>query len=597
MFGKKRIYVLISAILLLFIILLGRMAQIQLTNTESFTDRNINLLEASVDQRTQAVVIDQGRGKFLDRNGELLTHFSLPSLVLFPFLKEMEWDAKAVASIIGVSEEALLHAIKEAKEPFIFGGSDPFELTENQMKRINELQIPGVFAVHKQFTRKEIPAEQLIGIVRENPVVLKERYGDRDLPINTMIGITGLQASFDEFILQEGETKLLYHVDARGGPLFGIDVKYIDPANPFYPVNVQTTIDIEIQQMIEALTDRHNIQNGGVVLLDVETNDILAMVSRPHLNENAPFDDEGSINFMLTPQIIGSVFKTVVAAAAIDLEMDLPTNTFNCSLTIRDEVDPNYNYGYLNLEESFAKSCNRTFALLAEEIQKQDPALLEKYAEKLSLTGINGWIGDVFHYSNFQQLPDEKAGRVFNKDEDRKDSNLVRLTGIGQHEVRATPLGVASMMATIARGGDRLMTRAVSDLTYKNNTNFFEFPVQKQDGDTISPYTAMKLQHLLREVVVHNEGTGRWFQGLPYEVAGKSGTAETGIEQNGIQLHNKWFAGYFPFKNPAYALVVVNLDVPSEEGGINPLFSDIVKGLYDLDQRRYQDMTAGKEAE
>ncbi len=587
-------YVLVCTIFLLLMILLGRLTQIQLIETENFTDRNINLLEASVDQRTQEVVIDQGRGKFLDRNGESLTHFSVPSLVLFPFLKEMEWNREAVARILGVSEAQLNQAIEKAKEPFIFGGNNPFVLTDHQMKSINDLQIPGVFAVHKQFTRKEIPAEQLIGIVRENPDVLKKRYGARDLPVNTVIGITGLQESFDEFILQEGETKLLYHVDAMGGPLFGIDVKYIDPANPFYPVNVQTTLDLEIQQMLESLTDKHKIQNGGVVLLDVETNDILGMVSRPHINEKAPFDDQGAINFMLTPQIIGSVFKTVVAAAAIDLEMDLPSKTYNCSLTIRDEVDPNFNYGYLNLEESFAKSCNRTFALLAEEIQKKDPTLLEKYAEKLSLTSLNGWVGDVFHYNDFRQLRDEKTGRVFSKEEDRTDSNLVRLTAIGQHEVRATPLGVASMMATIARGGEKLMARAVSDLNYKNNTNFFEFPVQKQEGETISPYTAMKLQHLLREVVVNNEGTGRWFQGLSYEVAGKSGTAETGIEKNGSQLHNKWFAGYFPFDNPKYALVVVNLGVPSDQGGINQLFSDIVQGLYNLDQKRNQENDAEK---
>lgn len=564
-------------------LLLVRIAQIQLFATESFSDKNINLLEASVEQRTQSVIIDQGRGKFFDRNGMAITHFTIPTLVLFPFLKEMEWDARAVAQIVGVSENALREAVHKAKDPIIFGGKEPLQLSENQVKRVNELQIPGVFAVHKQFTREEIPAEQLIGIVRENPKVLKDRYEHLNLPINTMIGITGLQESFDEFILQEGETKLLYHVDAKGGPLFGIDVKYMDPANPFYPVNAQTTIDLEIQELIEQIVDNHDIQNGGVVLLDVETNDIIAMASRPHLNESAPFKDEGVVNFMVTPQIMGSVFKTVVAAAAIDLELDLPSKTYNCSLTIRDEIDRNYDYRYLNMEESFAKSCNRTFALLAEEIQKKDPLILEEYAKKLSLLDINGWHGDVFHYSDFKQLKDEKPGRVFKHEADRTDSNLVRLTGIGQHEVRATPLGVASMIATIARGGEKKMARVVSELTYKNDTTLFEFPNLNIKGDTISPYTAMKLQHLLREVIVHVEGTGRWFQDLPYEVAGKSGTAETGIEENGVQLHNKWFAGYFPFEKPKYALVVVNLGVPDDQGGINPVFSEIVEGIYAIE--------------
>ena len=73
---------------------------------------------------------------------------------------------------------------------------------------------------------------------------------------------------------------------------------------------------------------------------------------------------------------------------------------------------------------------------------------------------------------------------------------------------------------------------------------------------------------------------GRAFR-LPYELAGKSGTAETGVIKNGEQLHHKWFAGYFPFQHPKYSLVVLNMNVPSDEGGINPLFGDIVTMVYE----------------
>lgn len=124
------------------------------------------------------------------------------------------------------------------------------------------------------------------------------------------------------------------------------------------------------------------------------------------------------------------------------------------------------------------------------------------------------------------------------------------------------------------------MVRVASKIEYKNSTSLIEFKEQKLEGDKIAPFTAMKLQRLLREVVLNEEGTGRWFKELPYEVAGKSGTAETGIMADGQQLHNKWFAGYFPYKNPKYALVAVNLEVTEDTGGVNPLFSDIVKEIY-----------------
>jgi len=93
----------------------------------------------------------------------------------------------------------------------------------------------------------------------------------------------------------------------------------------------------------------------------------------------------------------------------------------------------------------------------------------------------------------------------------------------------------------------------------------------------------MKLQKLLREVVVNEEGTGRGLQGLPFEVAGKSGTAETGIMDGEKQLLNKWFAGYFPFDKPKYALVAVNLGVDDSGGSVTPLYADMVKGLYELE--------------
>jgi penicillin-binding protein 4B len=158
---------------------------------------------------------------------------------------------------------------------------------------------------------------------------------------------------------------------------------------------------------------------------------------------------------------------------------------------------------------------------------------------------------------------------------------ISRISGIGQHEVRATPLSIANMMAAIARGGEKEMVRAVMSIQYQNGTEMTEFPQNRLEGERISSITAMKLQKLLREVVLNKEGTGRWFQDLPYTVAGKSGTAETGIFEGDYQLHNKWFAGYFPFENPKYALVTVNLGVQENEGGVNPLFADIVKAVYD----------------
>ncbi|GIN87073.1 penicillin-binding protein 4B [Heyndrickxia sporothermodurans] len=581
---KKRFIFLAIIIFCMNFLLIGRLVQVQLIETESYSKHHINLLKESVSQRTQEMIIDDGRGQFIDRNNQSLTFQEKPILVLFPFLKRLNWDIERVSDILNVSQSEILNELEAAKEPFIFHGRDPYILTETQMREINQLKIPGVFAVRKKYTEKSIPAAQLIGITGEDADTFLKRYPDKKGMQNQKIGITGLQKQFDEFLLPEGESKLVYHVDATGGPLFGINVKYSGPGNPLFPVNIQTTLDKKLQEQIEDKVDEYKIKKGGVILLDIEKNEILADVSRPKMNSKDPYKNKAVNNLMFSLQIPGSIFKTVVAAASIETGIMNDSELFPCSEDLYGKPAERQ-LGNLNFDESFAQSCNRTFGELAKRLKKADPNLLEEYAKKLGLIGPISWQGNIFHFNNFKQFL-ANEGQVFSKEESKKDDNLVAQSGIGQQEVRVTPLSIANMMSTIARGGKLETVRAVSSIKYHDGTTLVDFPVQQLQIDTISKVTAIKLQKMLRHVVTSEKGTGRWFQNLPYEVAGKSGTAETGIYVHNQQLHNKWFAGYFPFKNPKYALVVVNLGVPEDEGGINQLFADIVQLIHENNTNR-----------
>lgn len=80
---KKRTLAMLALIQFGLLLLIGRLAQLQLIDTESFS--NHNLIAESVAQRTQELMIDDGRGSFVDRNGKPLTKRYVPSLVLFPF--------------------------------------------------------------------------------------------------------------------------------------------------------------------------------------------------------------------------------------------------------------------------------------------------------------------------------------------------------------------------------------------------------------------------------------------------------------------------------------------------------------------------------
>lgn len=574
---QKRILFITVLIFMMMAGLLGRLMQIQLFQAENFSENNVNLIKESVRQRTHELILDDGRGQFLDRDGNPLSFEEKSVLVIFPFIKNMDWNSSEVAKILNISHRDLINQVEASREPVLAGGKDPLLLTEQQAENINRLQIPGVFAVKKKILPEHPPAGQFIGIYGENEEIFKTRYPDKDWR-NKAVGLSGLEKNFDEFLQAESETKFVYHVDGVGNPLFGIDVKYAGQANPFFPLEVKTTIDQSLQKEIEALLDEHHIQKGGAILLDVKTNDILAVASRPHINSKDPFLDEGSKNMMFKQLIPGSVFKTVVAAAAIEEGIVEEKDQFRCDLDIRGNPAER-NLGRLNFEESFARSCNRTFAELAGSLMEKDPMILENYARKLGLLEAVSWQGDVFQLSGFKQF-EHDPGRIFADNDSRKDRNFIAQTGIGQQEVRLSPISVANMMAAIARGGEKMTVRAVSEIQYGDGTTMASFDRQQPDGERISPFAAIKLQQLLRKVVTDPEGTGHMMNDLPYEVAGKTGTAETSVIHEGQQLHHKWFAGYFPFDDPQYVLVTVNMDVPGDQGGVNPLFADIVQMIY-----------------
>lgn len=581
---KRRAISIITIIMIIFMGLIGRLAQIQLIQTESFSKHHVNLIEASIKQRTQSIVLDDGRGRFTDRNGEAITNDYYPSLVLFPFLKDMDWPSAKIAKITGIPEQYLLTEVNQAKAPFAYGGKHPIKLTEEQQKQINDLKIPGVFALYQQVYTNQIVARHLIGLVRQNKELIEKRYKEKLeiglVSADTEIGITGLERAFDEFLLPEGESKLLYHVDQLGGPLFGLEVKYTAPANPYYPTSIKTTLNKPLQVIAEQAIDNMGMKKGGLVLLDVETSDVLAIVSRPQMNEENPFADAGGVNEMIQPQIPGSVFKIVTAAAVLENDAKIRGRRFNCNLNLYGEARTDRELGSLNFEESFAQSCNYTFAKLAEELTVQNPTYMEDYAEKLGLISRVGWYGDVFHFNHFMQFPEERVGRVWGDEKDKNVKKAINQTAIGQKEVRVSPLAVANMMATIARGGQKKQVRAVSEVQYKNGTTLFAFPKQTLQGEGLSSYTSEQLQNLLKSVV--QSGTGERFKTLPYTVAGKSGTAETG--RNG--LVNKWFAAYFPVEQPKYALVVVDLDVKESEAKTNDIVEIVIKKLYEWDTKK-----------
>lgn len=579
---KRRMIIILLSFMAIILLLIGRLVQIQLIATESFTNRHINLIEQSVNQRIQAVTVDDGRGHFIDRNGENIGEERYPVLIVFPFLQINNDMLEKIAHIIGVSHKDIQVQMKSRSKPFIFQKDDrPFQLTKEQMEKVNRTGMLGMLATEVRMQRSR-EAEHLIGVVGENEKEYKKRYEKlKKLSSKTPIGISGLQQSFDEFLMTDGETKVLYQVDGQGEPILGERAKYTAPGNPFYPVTVQTTIDKWLQLKAEELVTKHGLQKGGLVLLDVQASEIVAMVSKPSLRTNSKEAyKRGASNQMLIPHFPGSVFKTVIATAAIEEGILTAKRRFNCNMDLYGEGKADRLMGTLSFTESFARSCNRTFAELGRELLQKDKMVIEKYVEALGASKSVGWEGDVFHTTAFQQLIEEKEGTIWRDERDKNVRKAIAQTAIGQKDVRLSPLAVANMMATIARGGDKKEVKAVRDITYKNGTKVFHFEDHALRGKTLKRSTIKKVQQLLRSVVTAPNGTGSMYQSLPFSIAGKSGTAQTGKEND----ENRWFAGYFPYENPRYALVVVDLETKRKDNVVTSIFTDYVKAIATWEQ-------------
>ncbi len=579
--APKRLYHTAILFFLLLFILIGRLAHIQLIDPLSFSENQVNLVEESVKQRTHSIALDDGRGKIHDRNGEVLVEIHQPSIILFPFLAEHEEKLSQVAKELNLTTDVLKQSLLDQSEPLVLKE----DVSAEKVERINEMKIPGAYG---QLLSSETDSEfayHFIGAIRENPEQVESRYSDRLekglINRTTKVGINGIQYAFDPFLLSEGESKLIYHVQQSGKPLFGLDVKYSAPANPFYPVSLQTTLDRKAQMIMENAIDSSGLKKGGAVLLDVHTSDVLAMVSRPLPPEKNPAKD-GTGNQMVLPHIPGSVFKVVTAAAAIELDYLNPTRTFNCSQNTYNDGEEARDLGWLTFEESFYQSCNHTFATLLNEMMEKNPDIVDEIGAMLGLSKRNGWEEDVFHLQRFKHFPNERQNTFWANDTDKKVSRAVAQTAIGQLNVRLSPLSVANMMATIARGGRGKHVRAAHSVQYKNGNLLVEFENEGMSNEPLSRYTVQKLQDLLEGVVQNPKGTGHYsFHSLPWTVAGKSGTAQKGK----VGIYNKWFAGYFPIDQPKYALVVVDLEASETTRTTNVAFAEIVEQLYQLQQQ------------
>jgi penicillin-binding protein A len=367
-----------------------------------------------------------------------------------------------------------------------------------------------------------------VGTAPEEDMPALARHG---FAADTPVGLSGLERAFNARLAGKPGGSLLALNEA------GTSVRVLAQSEPTAGAPVKTTIDPHLQESaVAALAGRL----GGVAVLDARNGDVRALAGQAYS----------------APQPPGSTFKMVTTVAALqkgvvslDDEFEI-TNGANVGGRFINNANGEYCGG--TFREAFAESCNADFAPLGPKIGNDD---LVRTAERFG----------------FNSPPKLYAPRIVHEVEPAESTIPTEIgeevdlgvSAIGQGEVLATPLQMATVAQTIGNGGVREPTSIVANEKLRPDAE----PVR-----VMSKKLAGQMTELMVGVVT--EGTG--FAGAIPEaqVAGKTGTAELGPKpgqenaENPVQIKDAWFAAFAPAEKAKLAVGVLLIEAEAAGGEV-----------------------------
>ncbi len=486
------------------------------------------------------VAIPTVRGSILDRNGEPLA-VSTPVESVWAHPGELLQVADRIPMLAGLleadAEELERRLTQRAGREFVWLRR---QINPDLAERIRELEIPGVF-MQREYRRFYPTGEvfaQILGFTNIDDV-----------------GQEGLELAYNDWLRGEPGRKRVIK-DRFGRTVQNVELLEEARAGR----NLELTIDRRLQYLafrdLKSSVIEYGARSGSVVVLDVTSGEILAMVNYPSYNPNAGSRtaSEGLRNRALTDVLEpGSVIKPFAVAAAMEagiasreMLIDTSPGVLNVSgHAIRDVR----NFGELSVEGLLTKSSNVGVVQL---VLSMDARHLWSMYSRFGFGAVSG-----------TGFPGESAGVLRDYERWRKLEQATLAYGYG---LSVTPLQLARAIAAIADDG-RL--RQPTFIAGSNN------PAHS----VLDPQLAHELAGML-ESVTGPEGTGQAGRVEGYRVAAKTGTSRKAAGGGYGDRYVASFAGFAPVSDPRLAVVVVINDPSGERyyGGqvAAPLFSTVM---------------------
>ncbi|MCK9475422.1 MAG: penicillin-binding transpeptidase domain-containing protein [Candidatus Muirbacterium halophilum] len=543
----------------MFLIVLIRLYQVQ------FLQKNIWTNEANSVYKKNIEVIGR-RGSILDRNlNELSTSVLAYSMYLIPKeIKDISVFLDKISLHVDFDRERMEGLFKRFRNnSFLWfkRGIDP-----KTYRIIKDMNLSGV-----NF-KKEYKRVYPEGSLASNIIGMVGIEGKTDFYDNK--GLEGLENYFDKDLASQ-KTMLEIMTDNRGYSVFSQEPETI--YNEYNGSDVILTIDKVIQywaeQELEKVILEHAAKKGYIIVMDVNSFDLLAVANYPTFSPDEfskyPSSSYKNLAFIDVYEP-GSTFKTLIAAIALaNGKFDLQSR-FKCNGSIKVDKGPEIRcekaHGDISLEEALAYSCNVAMVDMALSME------YENIYSKLREFGFGEKTGVPFLY--------EEKG-VLVKPERMNSKRDIASTGFG-YRIAVTGIQMARSYAALVNGGLIKTPRLVSCIE-KNGEILRK--IDEENGIRVIPEeTSDKIRKILSAVVEY--GTAQSVKMVNFSVGGKTGTAKKAHSKG--YYDDKYissFIGTFPVENPKILIYVV-VDDPQSGSYYGstlaaPAFRNIAQNIVD----------------
>lgn len=523
---RRRIFAAFTALIVLFVALIGRLFYIQIIDGRELKSK-------AAEQWYRDLPLNAPRGKLLDKNGtviadnrDVFTLYARPNAVT---------DKTAAANELAEALSLKYETVLEKLSSHMGEVTIKRKIDADTAYALREKNIAGLY--YTLDTERNYPfgssLSQIVGFTNIDNV-----------------GQAGIESYYDKYL--SGTDGFAYtSTDIAGREIDGTATRYL-PSVP--GCNVTLSIDVNIQRFADeavfAASTEFNSKSASMVVMDVNTGGILAMAKSPAFDLNEPprndldLLNELSRNTMIVDMYEpGSTFKIFTTAAALEAGVVSDNDSFFCagSRTVdgqRIRCWRSIGHGSQHLAEGVKNSCNCVFMDLALRLGT------DRFYSALNNFGLGQKTGVDFS--------GESSGMLMNK-KNVKTVDLARI-GFGQ-AVAVTPLQLITGVSSVVNGGKLYKPYLVSSVESYDGKNIVT-RTPEVVRQTVSEKTSQKMREYLLGVVSSGGGSKAGVAG--YLVGGKTGTAQK--YENGAIAQGKYissFIGFAPANDPKYAVLMI----------------------------------------